>query len=86
KPLADLFGKLTPDAKTYSTEWSTGLEQYDSEQADCLERVLLCFDTGDVSGLSNEIALGFVPLFERSQKFLTEEAVTELEEPMENES
>lgn len=86
KPFADLFDNLTPYANTYSPEWSTGLEQFASEQADCLERVLSCFESGDVSGLSNEIALGFVPLFERSRKFLTEEAVTELEEPMENES
>ena len=73
KPFADLFDNLTPYAKTYSPEWSSGLEKFASEQADCLERVLSCFESGDVSGLSNEIALSFVPLFERSRKFLAEE-------------
>jgi len=86
KPFADLFDNLTPYASTYSPEWSTGLEQFASEQADCLERVLSCFESGDISGLSNEIALGFVPLFQRSRKFLTEEVVTELQEPMNDES
>ena len=82
KPFADLFDNLTPYAKTYSPEWSPELEKFASEQTDCLERVLSCFESGDVSGLSNEIALSFVPLFERSRKFLAEEAITELEQPV----
>ena len=51
-----------------------------------MERVLSCFESGDVSGLSDEIALSFVPLFERSQKFLADEAITELEQPVETTS
>lgn len=86
KPFADLFDNLTPYAKTYSPEWSTGFEQFAVEQADCLERVLSCFESGDVSGLSNEIAQSFAPLFERSRKFLAEEAITELEQPVETAS
>ena len=86
KPFADLFDNLIPYAKTYSPEWSTGLDKFAAEQSDCLERVLSCFESGDVSGLSNEIALSFVPLFERSRKFLTEEAIAELEQPLEGQS
>jgi hypothetical protein len=86
KPFADLFDNLTPYAKTYSPEWSIGLEQFASEQADCLEQVLSCFESGDVSGLSNEIALRFVPMFERSRRFLAEEAVVELEQHIKNPS
>ena len=86
KPFADLFDNLTPYAKTYSPEWSTGLEKFAAEQSDCLERILSCFESGDASGLSNEIALSFVPLFENSRKFLTEEAIAELEQTVETTS
>ena len=78
KPFADLLDNLGPYAKTYSPPWSEELEKLATEQSTCLEAILGAFEAGNASGLSDEIALNFAPLFDRCQKFLAEKVVVEL--------
>ena len=79
QPFADLLDNLGPYAGAYTPEWGNGLAELAKTQADSLERILKCFEAGDSSGLSDEVALEFAPLFERCRKFLMEEAVIDLE-------
>ena len=78
KPFADLLDNLGPYAKTYSPPWSEGLEKLATEQSECLEAILGAFEAGNATGLSDEVALNFAPLFDRCRKFLSEKVVVEL--------
>ena len=78
KPFADLLDNLGPYAKTYSPPWSEGLEKLATEQSECLEAILGAFGAGNATGLSDEVALNFAPLFDRCRKFLSEKVVVEL--------
>ena len=79
KPFADLLDNLSPYAQIYSPPWKEGLEKLAGEQAACLETVLGHFEAGNVAGLSDDVSTVLAPLFERSRKFLREEAMPELE-------
>ncbi len=83
KPFADLFDNLGPYAKTYSPLWQKKFEELAKEQAGSLEKILKHFESGNISDLSNEVASSFAPLFDRSRKFLRENAIPELEETSE---
>jgi len=79
KPFADLLDNLSPYANAYSPSWKEEFANLATEQAECLEEVLSAFEAGDTAGLSDEVALALVPLFDRCCKFLSEVVAPDLE-------
>ena len=79
KPFADLLDNLSPYANAYSPSWKDDFANYATEQADSLEKILSTFEAGDTAGLSDEVSLTLVPLFDRCCKFLREVVAPDLE-------
>jgi hypothetical protein len=80
QPFADLIDHVLPYAQAYSPHWRSSFEENVQEQASILEKILYSFQNHDPAGLSNELALRFLPLYQKVITLFTKQIIPDLQE------
>jgi hypothetical protein len=78
QPFADLVDNIIPFAQSYEPEWADEIYKTAQSQAESLNTIVKCFENGDPAGLSDEIAEGFIPLFDRAVSLFEKSIIPDL--------
>jgi len=79
QPFADLMDHVLPYAQAYCPHWRSSFEESVQEQASILERILRSFQDHDPAGLSNELELRFLPLYQKVTTLFTKQIIPDLQ-------
>jgi len=86
QPFAELLDSISPYVDAYSPPWGKDLKKIAEDQAESLEKILQSFEQGNPALLSDELANGFIPVFNRSNKIFEDKVIPYLKEKVEAEA
>ena len=86
QPFAELLDSISPYVDAYAPPWGKDLKKIAEDQAESLEKILQSFEQGNTALLSDELANGFIPVFNRSNKIFENKVIPYLKEKVEAEA
>ena len=86
QPFAELLDSISPYVDAYAPPWGKDLKKIAEDQAESLEKILQSFEQGNPALLSDELANGFIPVFNRSNKIFEDKVIPYLKEKVEAEA
>ena len=86
QPFAELLDSISPYVDAYAPPWGKDLKKIAEDQAESLEKILQSFEQGNPALLSDELANGFIPVFNRSNKIFENKVIPYLKEKVEAEA
>jgi hypothetical protein len=86
QPFADLVDNIIPFAQSYEPSWSKKIYEIAKLQAESLNRILKSFEHSNPSGLSDELAVNFLPVFQKAHKLFEEIIIPDLKNRIEEDS
>jgi hypothetical protein len=83
QPFAELLDSIVPYATAYSPPWADDLQSVSKEQSRSLENILKSFEQGNPATLSDELAVVFLPLYNKTTSLFQKEIIPFLKKKVE---
>ena len=83
QPFAELLDNLGPYVNAYEPSWGEKFQEVSNAQAESLGNILTSFEQANSAKLSDELSIGFIPVFKKSRKLFVEVIIPYLKERVE---